>query len=92
MASHKSHMKGQWLKDCNCAYGCPSGFNAPPPRGDLETKPEPTKAPVTGAEHRILVVTPESFEHHEAEIASARILKPNGGIRYSYKNSHSTLA
>ncbi len=35
---------------------------------------------------------PEGFEHHEGEIASARILKANGGIKYSYANTHSTLA
>jgi hypothetical protein len=79
-------MKGQWLKNCNCAYGFPSDFNALPQRGNLETKPEPTKTPVPGAEHRILVVIPGSFEHHEAEIASARTLKANGGIRFSHKN------
>src|SRR5262249_44162262 len=92
MASDTSHMKGQWLNNCNCACGCPSDFNALPPRGNPETESEPTKTPATGPEHRILVVMPDSFEHHEAEIASARVLKPNGGIRYSYKNSHSTLA
>ena len=91
MASDKLHMNGQWPNKCNCVYGCPSDFYALPPRGNLRTKPEPTEAPVTGAEHRILAVMPESFEHLKAEIASARIL-PNGGIRYSYKNSHGTLA
>jgi hypothetical protein len=85
-------MKGQCLKNCDCAYRCPSDFNALHPRGNLETRPEPTKTPVTGAEHRILVVMGERFEHHEAEIASAPILKANGGIRYRYENSHSTLA
>ena len=200
MASEKWRMKGQWLKNCGCAYGCPSDFNALPTRGDcegmvamkiekghfddidlsglsfavivdfpgplhegngtaqpvidersdvrqrealltilsgkeqaqgtlfhifslitskvldplflpiefsfdmpkrrarlhvpgvLETESEPIRNPVTGAEHRIRVVMPEGFEHHEGEIASARILKANGGIRYSYENSHSTLA
>jgi hypothetical protein len=80
-------MKGQWLKDCNCAYGCPSNFNALPPRANLETKPEQTKPPVTGVEDRILVVMPGSFEHHETEIATAPTLKANGGIRFSHKNS-----
>ena len=28
---------------------------------------------MTGAEHRIQVVMPEGYEHHKAEIASARI-------------------
>ncbi len=29
-------MKGQWLKNCNCAYGCPCDFNAPPTHGHCE--------------------------------------------------------
>jgi len=91
MASDKWHMNGQWPNICYCAYGCPSDFNALPLRGNLETKPEPTKTPVTGAEHRILIVMPGSFEHHKAEIPSARTLKANGGIRFSHKNSHSAL-
>jgi hypothetical protein len=200
MASEKWRLKGQWLKNCNCAYGCPCDFNALPTRGHcegvvamkiqkghfddidlsglgfavivdfpgalhegngtaqpivderadarqrdalltilsgkeqaegtlfhifslitskmldplflpiefsfdlpkrrarlsipgvLETESEPIKNPVTGAEHRIRVVMPEGFEHDEGEIASARVLKANGGIKYSYQNSHSTLA
>lgn len=23
-------LKGKWIKNCNCAYGCPCDFNAPP--------------------------------------------------------------
>jgi hypothetical protein len=60
--------------------------------GVLETQSEPIKNPVTGAEHRIRVVMPEGFEHHEGEVASARSLKANGQINYSFENSHSTLA
>ncbi len=200
MASERWRLKGQWIKNCNCAYGCPCDFNALPTKGYcqgmaamkierghfddvdlsglgfaiivdfpgalhegngtaqpivderanakqrealltimsgkeqaegtlfhifslivtrvldplflpiemsfdkakrrarlhipgvLETESEPIKNPVTGAEHRIRVVMPEGFEHHEGEIASARILKANGGIKYSYANTHSTLA
>jgi hypothetical protein len=200
MASEKWRLKGQWLKNCNCAYGCPCDFNALPTRGScqgmvamkierghfddldlsglgfavivdfpgalhegngtaqpvvderanakqrevlltimsgkeqaegtlfhifslivtkvldplflpieftfdkarrrarvnipgvLETESEPIRNPVTGAEHRIRVVMPEGFEHHEGEIASACVLKANGGIKYSYANTHSTLA
>jgi len=55
MASDKSHTKGQWLKNCNCAYGCPRDCNVLLTRGDLETESEPINNPVTGAEHRIRV-------------------------------------
>src|SRR6185437_11666669 len=43
--------------------------------GVIETESEPIRNPVTGAEHRIRVLMPEGFEHHEGEIASARTLK-----------------
>lgn len=29
-------MKGPWLKNCNCAYGCPCDFNATPTHGHCE--------------------------------------------------------
>ena len=200
MASVKWRMKGNWIKNCNCAYGCPCDFNALPTHGKcqgmvamkitaghfgktdlsglswaavvdfpgalhegngtmqaiiddkatpeqkealltilsgkeqdegtmfhifslitskmleplsrpiefsfdlakrqahlripgvLETQSEPIKNPVTGAPHRIRVVMPDGFEHDEGEIASAKTLKSSGGIKYSYKNTHSTLA
>src|SRR5204863_4253984 len=50
--------------------------------GVLETETTPIRNPVTGAEHRIQVVMPEGFEHHKAEIASARIAS-TGGIKFS---------
>ena len=59
--------------------------------GVLETDVEPIKNPVTGAPHRIQVVMPEGFEHHEGEIASSSI-RSSGAIRFDTKASHSTLA
>lgn len=29
-------LKGQWIKNCNCAYGCPCDFNARPTNGECE--------------------------------------------------------
>jgi hypothetical protein len=60
--------------------------------GVLETESEPIKNPVTGAPHRILVVMPEGFEHHQGEIVSAQTLKASGAIKFRFKNTHSTLA
>jgi hypothetical protein len=60
--------------------------------GVLETESEPIKNPVTGAEHRIRVVMPEGFEHHEGEVASAKNLKASGKLNFTYRDSHSTLA
>ncbi len=59
--------------------------------GVLETDVEPIKNPITGAPHRIQVVMPEGFEHHEGEIASSNI-RSSGAIRFDTKASHSTLA
>jgi hypothetical protein len=59
--------------------------------GVLETESKPIRNPVTGAEHRIQVVMPDGFEHHRAEIASARI-ESTGGIKFSVSEGHSSLA
>ena len=59
--------------------------------GVLETETTPIRNPVTGAEHRIQVVMPEGFEHHKAEIASARIAS-TGGIKFTVSEGHSSLA
>ena len=29
-------MKGRYIKNCNCAYGCPCDFNARPTQGPCE--------------------------------------------------------
>lgn len=59
--------------------------------GVLETESKPIRNPVTGAEHRIQVVMPDGFEHHRAEIASARI-ESTGAIKFSVSEGHSSLA
>lgn len=59
--------------------------------GTLDSSVEPIKNPVTGAPHRIRVVMPEGFEHHEGEVASATI-HSGGAIRFDTEGSHSTLA
>ncbi len=59
--------------------------------GVLETETTPIRNPVTGAPHRIQVVMPDGFEHHKAEVASARI-ESTGGIKFSVAEGHSSLA
>lgn len=34
MATGDWRLEGEWLKNCNCAYGCPCDFNARPTNGD----------------------------------------------------------
>jgi hypothetical protein len=29
-------LEGEWIKNCNCAYGCPCDFNAAPTNGDCK--------------------------------------------------------
>ncbi len=29
-------LKGKWIKNCNCAAGCPCDFRAPPTHGGCE--------------------------------------------------------
>ncbi|HZS84432.1 MAG TPA: DUF1326 domain-containing protein [Stellaceae bacterium] len=33
MAEFDWRLKGEWVKNCNCAFGCPCDFNAPPTKG-----------------------------------------------------------
>ena len=199
MSHTEWRLKGDWIKNCNCAFGCPCDFNAPPTHGDckgimgmhiaqghfgdvrldglafvvvlefpgalhegngtiqlivderadprqrealfailsgqhsdegtlfhifslivsrmldpifahidfdfdldgrtarvsipgiLETETQPIRNPISGAPHRIQVVMPEGFEHHTAEIASARI-ESTAGLRFTVPQGHSSLA
>jgi hypothetical protein len=59
--------------------------------GVMRCDVEPIKNPVTGAEHRISVVMPNGFEHHEGEVAHATITS-TGGIKYEVPKGHATLA
>lgn len=59
--------------------------------GVLEAENEPIRNPVTGAPHRIQVVMPEGFEHHAAEVCSARI-SSTGGIKFEVPQGHGSLA
>ncbi|TDX32197.1 hypothetical protein DFO67_102146 [Modicisalibacter xianhensis] len=34
MAQVDWRLEGEWLKNCNCAFGCPCDFNAPPTHGE----------------------------------------------------------
>lgn len=36
MAQVDWNMKGKWVKNCNCAFGCPCDFNARPTNGNCE--------------------------------------------------------
>src|SRR5579859_622389 len=36
MAQVKWRLEGEWMKNCNCAFGCPCDFNAKPTNGHCE--------------------------------------------------------
>ena len=36
MASTDWRLEGEWIKNCNCAFGCPCDFNAPPTLGSCK--------------------------------------------------------
>jgi hypothetical protein len=36
MAHTEWRLRGDWIKNCNCAFGCPCDFNAPPTHGDCK--------------------------------------------------------
>jgi hypothetical protein len=36
MASADWRLEGEWIKNCNCAFGCPCDFNARPTQGHCE--------------------------------------------------------
>jgi len=36
MAASDWRLEGEWIKNCNCAFGCPCDFNAPPTHGSCE--------------------------------------------------------
>ena len=36
MAASDWRLEGEWMKNCNCAFGCPCDFNAPPTHGSCK--------------------------------------------------------
>src|SRR5215475_3911723 len=36
MAQTDWHLEGEWIKSCNCAFGCPCDFNARPTQGHCQ--------------------------------------------------------
>ena len=36
MATSNWRLEGEWIKNCNCAFGCPCDFNAPPTHGNCK--------------------------------------------------------
>ena len=59
--------------------------------GIVDTRVEPIRNPVTGAEHRARVTMPEGFEYREAEYASGST-EAQGPVGLSWGGRHAHLA
>jgi hypothetical protein len=61
--------------------------------GVVENVIEPIRNPVTGEEHRALIVLPDGFEFAEAEVANSVVLRAssNGPFSFSYENTYAQL-
>ena len=60
--------------------------------GEFETISEPIKNIATGDTHRILVEMPQGMEYFRPEIATTKVLKGNGKIKFDCPGAHSSLA
>lgn len=57
-----------------------------------ESRIEPIKNPVTGAEHRARVVLPEGFEYKEAEVANTASARVSiDGVSFTLENTYAQL-
>ena len=60
--------------------------------GELETVTEPILNLATGDEHRVRIEMPRGMEYFAPEIATTRVLRGTGKIRFDCPGSHSSLA
>lgn len=60
--------------------------------GDFETITEPIKNIATGDTHRILVEMPQGMEYFRPEIATTKVLRSTGAIKFDCPGAHSSLA
>lgn len=60
--------------------------------GFLETVSEPLRVPANDKDQRVTVRMPEGFEYREMEVASTKVLKGTGKIKFSFSGTHSSLA
>lgn len=60
--------------------------------GEFETVSEPIANIATGDQHRILVEMPQGMEYFRPEIATTKVLKGTGAIKFDCPGAHSSLA
>src|SRR5205085_1450685 len=52
--------------------------------GELETVSEPIRNLATGDEHRVLIDMPQGIEYFEPEIATTKVLRSTGPIKFDH--------
>lgn len=60
--------------------------------GELETETEPIKNIATGDMHRVRVEMPQGMEYFRPEIATTKLLRGTGAIKFDCPGAHSSLA
>jgi hypothetical protein len=60
--------------------------------GVVEGEISPIKNPITGAEHRAMIVLPNGFEYTEAECASGKGKASSGPITLNFDGTHAHVA
>jgi len=60
--------------------------------GEMETVTEPIRDLVTSKDHHILVKMPNGMEYFEPEIATTKVLRSTGPIKFDRPGAHSSLA
>ena len=58
----------------------------------VETVTGPLMVIPTGEEQRVIVQMPGGFEYKEAEVAQAKVLRVDGGIKFDWHDTHSSLS
>ena len=61
-------------------------------KGELETTSEPIKNAATGDQHRARVDLPKGMEYFHPEIATTKVLRGTGKIKFDCPQAHSSLA
>jgi hypothetical protein len=59
---------------------------------EFETVSEPIKDIVSGDAHRVLVEMPNGMEYFRPEIATTKVLKSTGALKFDCPGAHSSLA
>src|SRR5438034_1374458 len=105
MTEPKWKLKVEQLMACNCNWGCPCSFDAPPTYGKCETalayrigdrvrvEFEPMRNPVTGEDHFLIGQLPTGLFTKSEEFFSAKNFRVAvNGFQFDYPGRNAILA